>query len=45
MINEALLMSTHNICFHADIRKLFHDTPSNLELCFIQLLCKVNGML
>ena len=26
-------MSTHNICFHGEIRKKFHDTPSYLEVC------------
>ena len=26
-------MSTHNMCFHGEIRKHFPDTYSNLELC------------
>ena len=25
-------MSTHNICFHGEIRKYYVDTPSYLEL-------------
>ena len=28
-------MSTHNICFHAEIRKIIIGTPSYVELCFI----------
>ena len=30
---EALLMSTHNICFHGEIRKNYVDIPLYLELC------------
>ena len=26
-------MSTHNLCFHGEIRKYYLDTPSYLELC------------
>ena len=31
--DEALQMSTHNICFRGEIRKLFADTHSYLDLC------------
>ena len=35
-LTKALQMSTHNICFHVEIRKGFTDTPSYLELCQIK---------
>ena len=36
---EALLMSTHNICFHGEIRKYLPDTQSYLDLWIMFCFC------
>ena len=36
LIGEMILMSTHNICFHGEIRKIIHELlPSTTLLLFI----------
>ena len=42
-LNEALLMSTHNIYFHREIRKI-HIPPSYLELCEKKMKKKVTKL-
>ena len=35
-------MSTHNICFHAEIRKIIFGYPSYLGLCFARVQDDLN---
>ena len=39
---EALLISTHNIRFHGEIKAFFVDTPCYLEICISR--CQVSAM-
>ena len=40
-IGEAILMSTHNICFYGELTKIIHQLPSNTVLTHVSVLLLV----